>query len=442
MNYKLFCQSVAKLKLLSVIFIVLFTLAGLYMHYCLLSANAGERKWKPLSELTGDWYYYMSDIPMEKKDPTEDYILENHVCLPMSEVQTNLNYDVYQYSPETWKTFQYPIKKGDGFSLENQKEIIISSGLSSKYPVGSVMEINLSMGDTENEKRVEFQVVGELAQEEILFRTPHSEYISSNDIGTMWNGKHVTFSETSLKNQFILIHPNFLTDSKEESSGLFFQASQKDLDYVRQIASPTGKIVSVKEILKDNESEQILSNNEITIGLLFWFIAICYIILWTGFLMSKCDQDAYYLLYIGLSQKKVIKCYSCMHMRMLIPAFLLSYLGYFLPSQLENFWSADILAFLTVGCTYVVISILGTLILNTVFAKKKFKTIQNIPFIRNLTLEDNIVLYLRANGYSAKATKGLCKTILKEKEINYCAKRRMEILGERELNRFREIILH
>ncbi len=93
MNYKLFYQSVAKLKLLSVIFIVLFTLAGLYMHYCLLSANAGERKWKPLSELTGDWYYYMSDIPMKKKDPTEDYI------------------------------------------LENQKEIIISSGLSSKYPV-------------------------------------------------------------------------------------------------------------------------------------------------------------------------------------------------------------------------------------------------------------------------------------------------------------------
>lgn len=73
---------------------------------------------------------------------------------------------------------------------------------------------------------------------------------------------------------------------------------------MRQIASPTGKIVSVKEILKDNESEQILSNNEITIGLLFWFIAICYIILWTGFLMSKCDQDAYYLLYIGFSQKK------------------------------------------------------------------------------------------------------------------------------------------
>lgn len=65
-----------------------------------------------------------------------------------------------------------------------------------------------------------------------------------------------------------------------------------------------------------------------------------------------------------------------MHMRMLIPAFLLSYLGYFLPSQLENFWSADILAFLTVECTYVVISILGTLILNTVFAKKKFKTIK------------------------------------------------------------------
>ncbi len=91
------------------------------------------------------------------------------------------------------------------------------------------MEINLSMGDTENEKRVEFQVVGELAQEEILFRTPHSEYISSNDIGTMWNGKHVTFSETSLKNQFILIHPNFLTDSKEESSGLFFRQAKKIL---------------------------------------------------------------------------------------------------------------------------------------------------------------------------------------------------------------------
>ena len=181
MNYKLFYQSVAKLKLLSVIFIVLFTLAGLYMHYCLLSANAGERKWKPLSELTGDWYYYMSDTPMKKKG--------------------------------SHRRLYFGKPKRDHYFERSVQQISRRS----------VMEINLSMGDTENEKRVEFQVVGELAQEEILFRTPHSEYISSNDIGTMWNGKHVTFSETSLKNQFILIHPNFLTDSKEESSGLFFR---------------------------------------------------------------------------------------------------------------------------------------------------------------------------------------------------------------------------
>ena len=136
---RLFCR---KGKLLTVVLVILWGIAGMYIQYQLYAMEAGHRKWEPLERLGDDWYYYRSGGQHGTEDLKKRAVLEKGHVLGMWQVRTYGadDMDVFQYSEEAWERFSYPLSDGNGFSAMAD-EIIVSPELAKEYPLGSRIKV-------------------------------------------------------------------------------------------------------------------------------------------------------------------------------------------------------------------------------------------------------------------------------------------------------------
>lgn len=470
MKFRLMCRYIYNKKKLAMIgFVILLSLTGMYAFYGLLFYQANANQWHPLERMGEGWYYYLSDIPSAEEDPGLAYIEHDFKTLDTKWIHSFDGYDVYYCSEEAWDMYDYQLKKGDDFSKLDPNQVIISQDLEREHPVGSTMQVriwntNSFYGKPKPIKTVECTVAGVMRQDKILFsQTPDSPAFSHLISESMFSEARNGRLDTTMVSQLFL-NPGFeLKDPSwyQRSSGIFFQADEAEMIKVKEKCNDHGTIYKVRDILTQNNP--IYGNDRyksIVTCVLSSLFCVIYLLVWLTCVLRANEKDFAYLTYInghltGDQKKKRINHYCSMIFAtvflLIPPAFLFSFAAWFLPNELDGFWEMELFMPLIVLGIQCIVCVLGVLLLklaNRKYAQKTAEYLESCPlqrlYIDDLSVKDNLVLLLSAQGYKNKWAEEYVASVLEEREVSYCKSRRADMLSQEErmiINKIRDELL-
>lgn len=470
MKFRLTCRYIYNKKKLAMIgFVILLSLTGMYAFYGLLFYQANANKWHPLERMGEGWYYYLSDISSVEEDPGLAYIEKKLKTLDTKWIHSFDGYDVYYCSEEAWEMYDYQLKKGEDFSRSAPDQVIISRDLEREHPVGSTMQVRIWNADSfygkpKPIKTIECTVAGVMRQDKILFsQTPDSPAFSHRISESMFSEALGGILDPTMVSQLFL-NPGFeLKDPNwyQRSSGIFFQADEAEITEVKEKCKSYGTIYKVSDILTQNNP--IYGNDRyksIVTCVLFSLFCVIYLVVWLTCVLRANEKDFAYLTYInghltGDQKKKKINFYRrkiFTNIFFLIPlVFLFSFAAWFLPNELDGFWEMKLyipLIVLGIQCTVCVLGVLCLKLVNGEFAQKAAEYLEDCPlqrlYIDDLSVKDNLVLVLSAQGYKPKWAEEYVAAVLGEREVSYCKNRRADMLSQEErmiINKIRDELL-
>lgn len=443
---RVFCR---KGKILTVILVILWGIAGMFLQYQLYCVEANCLKWAPLERMGTNWYYYMSYKPRGEEDLKKKAIEERCRALGMSLIRTtgNDNIDVYQYSEEAWKQFAYPLDEGDGFSV-NPNEMIVSPELAKEFPVGSKIRMTCDPKvemkfDTD---KTEFicTVVGVLAQEEIFFRYWEKDRDPriQGSASAMFSGSQIVRSFLHDGPRFAVVNPimSIGPNCSEETAGVFFQAGRNTVSEINLLYREEGEIVSVSQVIEEfsEYSQGIEGLGGLRIGLIlfFWGSAILCTLGWQRYVLKESVEELSYLIYIKYDETVVWRRFLRAPYSRYVLAGLISCLAYFLSNDYEGFWKMHwYIPVVTLGL-YVVAGGLSRWICH-MYLKARYRSstqqylgateLLNYLHIPDLSVADNLLLILVAQNYPERVGTRMVDGLLAEREISY-SNRRMSYL--------------
>ncbi len=437
---RLFCR---KGKLLTVVLVILWGIAGMYIQYQLYAMEAGHRKWEPLERLGDDWYYYRSGGQHGTEDLKKRAVLEKGHVLGMWQVRTYGadDMDVFQYSEEAWERFSYPLSDGNGFSAMAD-EIIVSPELAKEYPLGSrikvVCDAKQKSQFRENEIEHVFTVVGVLGQGEIYFCS--GDFVGNQEpVYDMMNG--AGFAKTLFRRapRFGIVNPalGLEPDFREESAGIFFQASQSDVSEMDVTYRNEEDILSVPQIVEEyggySQRERI---SQIGTCLILWVGSVLYLMFWQGSILQRSLEELSYLMYINFNKILIWRRFLRASASRLGAAWLISCMAYFLPNEYDWFWNMHWYIPVVAISLYVAAGCFGRW-LSYMYFKERYLSqtqkylgeaqLQNYLYIDELSVSDNLLLVLLAQNYPERTAARMVKALLVERDIYY-RNRRMKNL--------------
>lgn len=440
MKFRLMCRYIYNKKKLAMIgFVILLSLTGMYVFYALLFYQANANKWHSLEKMPDDWYYYLSDISSMEEDPGLTYIEHDFKTLDTKRIYSFDGYDVYYCSEEAWEMYDYQLKKGDNFSRTDSNQVIISPDLEREHPVGSTMQVriwntNSFYGKPKPVKTIECTVTGVMRQEPILFsQTPDCPAFSHRISESMFSEARDGRLDPTMVSQLFL-NPGFeLEDPSwyQRSSGIFFQADETEINKVKEKCKAYGTIYKVRDILTQNNP--IYGNDRfksIITSAFFLLFCLIYLVVWLTCVLRANEKDFAYLTYINghltPDQKKKRINHYCSKIftsvfLLVPPAFFLSFVAWFLPNELESFWKMEVwmpLIVFVIQCTVCVLGVLCLKLVNRNYAQKAREYLENCPlqklYIDDLSVQDNLVLALSAQGYRTKWAQEYVTSVLEE----------------------------
>ncbi len=470
MKFRLTCRYIYNKKKLAMIgFVILLSLTGMYAFYGMLFYQANANKWHPLEKMGDGWYYYLSNISSMEEDPGLTYIEHDFKTLDTKWIHSFDGYDVYYCSEEAWEMYDYQLKKGDGFSKADPNQVIISPDMEREHPVGSTMQVRIwntdsFYGKPKPVKTIECTVAGVMRQDKILFsQTPDSPAFSHRISESMFSEARDGRLDPTLVSQ-VFLNPGFeLKDSSwyQRSSGIFFQADEAEMKEVMEKCNDHGTIYKVKDILTQNNP--IYGNDRyksIVTCVLSSLFCVIYLTAWLTCVLRANEKDFAYLTYInghltGSEKKKKIRNYCSKIFAtafLFIPqVFLFSFVAWFLPNELDGFWKMEFfmpLIVLGIQCTVCGLGVLCLKFVNRKYAQKAAEYLESCPpqrlYIDDLSVKDNLVLLLSAQGYKAKWAEEYVAAVLEEREVSYCRNRRADMLSHEErmiVNKIRDELL-
>lgn len=443
---RVFCR---KGKILTVIMVIFWGIAGIFLQYQLYCMEASYLKWAPLERMGTDWYYYMSYKPKGEEDLKMQAIEESCHALGMSLIRTSGNdsIDVYQYSEEAWKQFAYPLDEGDGFSLD-PNEMIVSPELAKDFPVGSKIRMTCSpkVKTRFSTEKTEFicTVVGVLAQEEIFFR-----YWEKDRDPEIQGSASAMFSGSQFVRAFLQGGPRFAVvnplmsigpNCSEETAGIFFQAERNIVSEINLLYREEGEIVPVSQVIEEfNEyghGIEGLGEFRISLILAFWVGAILCTVCWQRYVLKESVEELSYLIYIKYDETVVWRRFLRASFSRYIWAWLISCLAYFLPNDYEGFWKMHwYIPAVSLGISVVAGALSRWISYMHLKARYRSGTQQylgetelvNYLHIPDLSVADNLLLIMVAQNYPERMGTRMVDAFLTEREISY-RNRRMSYL--------------
>lgn len=433
-------------SVLTVMLVIFWGIAGMFLQYQLYCMEASHLKWQPLEKMGDDWYYYMSDAGQGKPDAKRQAVHEMGNALGMWQLRASAGeeMDLFQYSADAWDWFEYPLAEGEGFS-SRPDEIIVSPGLAEEYPVGSEIKITCyPRHQSKFEKEdTEFicTVVGVLGQGEIFYRFGESEwepkYQKSEQ--AMFCGSHTrkTIFRRSLK--FGVVNPllNVSDNCRDESAGVFFRASQKTVSEIDVTYRGGGETKAVSQIVDDFDKFGLNMNiYRISVIVLIWLAVIVYAVVWQGIVLRQSVEELGYLMYIKYNKTLIWRRFLWVPMSRFAIAWLVSCMAYFLPNNFYWFWRMHWYVPLVTIPVYVVAGWFSRCFANSYLKERYLSQTQeylgetellNYLYIKDLSVTDNLVLILLAQNYPEREAVRLVKGFLIERDIYYRG-RRMERL--------------
>ncbi len=440
-----------KSKLLTGTIVLVLGIVGMFTQYQFFCKEASNLQWGPLMWMEEDWYYYRSHDPQSQTDSVQAYIEENLETLPMREIRTLHLFDVFQYSNEAWQKFNYPLIEGDGFSERGVNEVIVSRGLAKTYPVGSKVEIdcydnyNVSEGNVVESSA--YIVVGVLDQESVFFRavTGRGTFAEAGTMD-MWSWSLGTTTRWGNTPKFCLVHPGKEWADEncyDGAAGVFFRASENELQNLQIGMGALDRISSVADILKsDGGFHNVVGYFRLSVIVVFWVLAVLFILLWYRYLLGRSKRELAYFTYIGFDRRALAKRYGVFQFRLLAAGWVLSCSAYLMPNHFDGFWRmhAYIPAVAAVLYAAAGVACFGVFVL---IFKKRIKregmdellaSDVNYLYMDDLTMCDNLKAILLAQGDTERAASKMVEQLLIEKELSYCAERRMgQITGDERL---------
>lgn len=431
-----------KNMILTILLVMFWSIAGMFLQYQLYGMEASRLKWAPLERMGAGWYYYMSYVPKDKEDLKKQVIHERCHVLDMRMIRTSGgdNMDVYQYSGEAWDKFAYPLGSGDPFSL-NPNEVIVSPGLEKEFPVGSKIRITCDpkVKTKFSSEETEFicTVVGVLKQGEIFFRywEEEREALIQATGSAMFSGSKFQRTIFDRKPRFAVVNPklNIGSNSSEETAGVFFQAESNVMGEIDMQYRDEGEIVSVQQVVEAfNRYSHGFGLVRVNICILLWAAAILYTLYWQGCLLKKNVEELSYLIYIKHDRDRIWKRFLRTPYSRYVLAGLISCLAYFVPNDYEGFWSMHwYIPALTAGI-YVVAGVLSRCFSHLCLKSKYLVCTQeyfgevellNYLCIQDLSVEDNLLFIFLAQNYPERVAAGMVKGFLAEREIFYRSRR-------------------
>ncbi|MCI9538348.1 MAG: hypothetical protein HFG35_08785 [Eubacterium sp.] len=470
MKFQLMCRYIYNKKKLAMIgFVILLSLTGMYAFYGLLFYQANANKWHPLERMGDGWYYYLSDISSMEDDPGLAYIEHDFKTLDTKWIHSFDGYDVYHCSEEAWEMYDYQLKKGDNFSRADANQVIISQDLEREHPIGSTMQIRICNTDSfygkhKPVKTIECTVAGVMRQDKILFsQTPDSAAFSHRISESMFSEARDGRLDPTAVSQLFL-NPAFKLEDPswyQRSSGIFFQADETEMIEVKEKCNDYGTIYKVRDILTQNNP--IYGNDRyksIVTCALFSLFCVVYLAVWLTCVLQANEKDFAYLTYInghltGDKQKKRINHYCSKIFAtvflLIPPIYFLSFVAWFLPNELDGFWEMELfmpLIVLGIQCMVCVLGVLCLKLANRKYAQRAAEYLENCPlqklYIDDLSVKDNLVLLLSAQGYKAKWSEEYVAAVMEEREVSYCKNRRADMLSHEErmiINKIRDELL-
>jgi hypothetical protein len=247
----------------------------------------------------------------------------------------------------------------------------------------------------------------------------------------------------------------------QRSSGIFFQADETEMIEVKEKCNDYGTIYKVRDILTQNNP--IYGNDRyksIVTCALFSLFCVVYLAVWLTCVLQANEKDFAYLTYInghltGDKQKKRINHYCSKIFAtvflLIPPIYFLSFVAWFLPNELDGFWEMELfmpLIVLGIQCMVCVLGVLCLKLANRKYAQRAAEYLENCPlqklYIDDLSVKDNLVLLLSAQGYKAKWSEEYVAAVMEEREVSYCKNRRADMLSHEErmiINKIRDELL-
>ena len=106
------------------------------------------------------------------------------------------------------------------------------------------------------------------------------------------------------------------------------------------------------------------------------------------------------------------------------------------------------LVVLGLQCMVCVLGVLCLKLVNRKYVQKAAEYLGNCPlqrlYIDDLSVKDNLVLILSAQGYKSKWAEEYVASVLEEREVSYCKNRRADMLSQEErmiINKIRDELL-
>ncbi len=438
-----------KSKLFTGTLVLVLGIVGMFTQYQFFCKEASQLQWDPLMRMEEDWYYYRSYEAQSETDAVQAYIEENLETLPMRQIRTLYLFDVFQYSNEAWQKFDYPLIEGDGFSERDVNEVIVSRGLAKKYPVGSKVEIdcydNYSVSAGRVVEKTAFTVVGVLDQESVFFRavsgTGKYEAVGAGDIWSSSSGATTIWGN---KPNFCLVHPGKEWADEncyDGAAGVFFRASEEEWQNLQIGKAASDRIVSVADILKSYGGfHNVVGYFPISVIVVFWVLAVLFILFWYRYLLDRSKRELAYFTYIGFDMGVLTKRYGVIQFRLWAAGWVLSCSAYLMPNNFDGFWRMHAYIPAVAAVLYAAAGVVCFRVFVLIFKKRIKREGMNSLlasdvkhlYIDDLTLCNNLKAILLAQGDTERSASKMVEQLLIEKELSYCAERRMEHITEGE----------
>lgn len=237
------------------------------------------------------------------------------------------------------------------------------------------------------------------------------------------------------------------------TNGCVFQVEEEQYRMlIEKFANAAYLIPLSEQVQKYGSMFNDIGGMELLIGILIWLLAFAAALLWFRKSVEESEEELRYLSYAGHSLKTIRKIYCFAHWRVIFVAWVLSAGAVFLPNVYGDYGIAHpmvtlimllvngLLFFLTGLLFYQLFrSILDDLYHQFDCDKMSEEENQRI-YIGELSVKDNLILILMAQGYSEKAAEQMTEILLAEREIRFCANRLMEqMAGGDERIKFFEI---
>lgn len=222
--------------------------------------------------------------------------------------------------------------------------------------------------------------------------------------------------------------------------GVFFQATDKEITNLREKFTDYMRILSVPDIVKEKWGT-VSENGAVSVLILvvIWGITMAGGVFWFRKALEQSREEQEYLLLVGFSPQVIRAHYGRCFWRYFLPVFFISFVPrifavfpdmfHYIFTDFE-FWRIypciPCGMFLFYSLTFILLYHWSKKMWNKEYGGKILEWEKRQIYIRDLTLEDNLVLILLAQDYSEKAAENLVGQMVAEAKISFCAKRKME----------------